>query len=394
MENFNNILMTSQNIELVKHSFNDEYLVDIKPVYKTFPDNYINDLRGWSFSKEIIEDNVGKLLTLDIDYGNYCSLNCPHCFRKNNFINEVDHNELSSDDLKKLILDAKKLGLRSIKFLGEGEPLENEGFLDFLEFLKSEGIWSIVFTKAHMIGDDELAKKYFADDGITTGEQLVKKLKTLNISLVVGFNAIDSVVQNRMVGDTTGTYVNKRNKALGLLVKHGFNQGNPTRLALGVNPVTKKNINEALAIYKWARLRNFYVVLTTTMISGNAKKWQGLTPDYEKIIQLYTDIYKFNIKTNLQTKEQLQQEGISSYAGGHPCNQTGCGMYVSLRGEVLLCPGSEAYDFGNVFENSLENIWHNSDNYKQRKGVFNCHCPAKDGMSLPSNLYSEVEKLL
>lgn len=370
----------------------DSYLSSIKPAYETFPSEYINDIKGWSFSKKYIEENVGKLLTLDLDYGNFCSLNCPHCFRKSNFINKVEQRELKIDDLKKIILDAKKLGLKQVKFLGKGEPLENDGFLDFLEFLKAQDIWSIIFTKAHMIGDDLLAEKYYSKYGITTGEELVQKLKNLNVSLVVGFNAIDANVQNQMVGDLKGTYTPKRNRALHLLVKHGFSDSVPTRLALGVNPVTKQNINEALNIYKWARLRNMYVVLTTTMVSGRAKEWELINPSDKEIISLYQQIYKFNLDRGLQTIKQIQEEGISSYAGGHPCNQVGTGMYITLKGEVLMCPGSEEYDFGNIFEDTLENIWLNSDNYKKRKGLFNCHCPAKDGKSLPKNLYASLRE--
>lgn len=368
----------------------DSYLSSIKQIFEKFPNDYINDIKGWSFSKKYIEENTGKLLTLDLDYGNFCSLNCPHCFRKSNFINKIEQKELRIDDLKKIIIDAKKLGLKQVKFLGKGEPLENDGFLEFLEFLKEQDIWSIIFTKAHMIGDDTLAEKYYSKYGITTGEELVKKLKKLNVSLVVGFNAIDADVQNQMVGDFKGTYTPKRNRALYLLVKYGFTDTMPTRLALGVNPVTKQNINEALLIYKWARLRNMYVVLTTTMVSGRAKEWKLINPSNQEIISLYQQIYQFNLNTGLQTLQQLQEEGISSYAGGSPCNQVGTGMYITLKGEVLMCPGSEEYDFGNIFEDTLESIWLKSDNYKKRRGVFNCHCPAKDGKSLPANIYNSI----
>ena len=372
--------------DLVKNS----YLSTIKQVYEKFPNDYINDLKGWSFSRDFIESNSGKLLTLDLDYGSYCSLNCPHCFRKSNFINRVKQGELQSDDLKKIIIEAKKLGLRQIKFLGKGEPLENEGFLEFLEFLKEQNIWSIIFTKAHMIGDDTLTKKYFEKYNINTGEELVQKLKELNVSLVVGFNAIDADIQDKMVGDIKGTYTPKRNRALALLVKYEFNKTTPTRLAVGVNPVTKDNIHEAIEIYKWARLRNIYVVLSTTMVSGRAKEWMAINPTNSEIIELYQNIYKFNMETNLQTLKQIQSEGISSYAGGHPCSQVATGLYITLKGEVLMCPGSEEKCFGNIFEDTLENIWLNSGNYKKRKGIFNCHCPAKDGKSLPHDLYKKV----
>ena len=71
---------------------------DISIKYKRFPDNYINDIYGWAFHKNTINDNKGKLLTLDIDFGSYCSLNCPTCFRKNNSIDDVKFENMTDGE--------------------------------------------------------------------------------------------------------------------------------------------------------------------------------------------------------------------------------------------------------------------------------------------------------
>ena len=363
---------------------------DIPIRYTRFPDNYVNDINGWAFNREIIINNKGKLLTLDIDYGSYCSLNCPTCFRKNNSIDNVKH-ELQFDNLVDVILQAKKLGLRSVKFLGAGDPFENIGFMKFLRFLNEQDVIPLIFTKGHVIGDDNLVSKYFGEYGIYTGVQLVKELNKCNVSIMLGFNSFDDEIQAKMVGRKPD-YIHIRNKALELLVKEGFNDSNPTRLALAINPVTIWNIDETFEMYQWGRLRNLYCVVTPSMISGRAKDktWVAITPPNEKLEKLYANIYRFNIETNLQTLEQIEDEGISSYAGGHPCNQTATGLYVSLNGKVLSCPGSEENIEGNYWENSLEEIWFSSMNYKERAGKFNCGCIAKEGKSIPTTLYKNV----
>lgn len=362
---------------------------DIPIKYTRFPDNYVNDINGWAFDKETIINNKGKLLTLDIDYGSYCSLNCPACFRKKNSIDDVKH-ELQFDNLVDVILQAKKLGLRSVKFLGAGDPFENFGFLKFLRFLKEQDVIPLIFTKGHVIGDDHLVFKYFGEYGIYTGTELVKELDRCNASIMLGFNSFDDEIQAKMVGRKVD-YIHVRNKALQLLVAEGFNDCNPTRLALAINPVTIWNIDETFEMYQWGRLRNLYCIVTPSMISGRAKDktWVAITPSEEKLEKLYSDIYSFNIETNLQTIEQIEEEGISSYAGGHPCNQVATGMYVSLNGHVLSCPGSEENHEGNYWEKSLEEIWLSSENYK-RSGTFNCGCIAKDGKSIPDNFYTKV----
>jgi MoaA/NifB/PqqE/SkfB family radical SAM enzyme len=352
-----------------------------------FPTTFVNDVVGWNFDTETLNANKGRILTLDIELGEKCSLKCPHCFRRTKVLDNVNR-KMTFEETMELVKEAKKLGLRSVKFLGAGEPFENDRFVEFLRFLKSIDVIPLIFTKGHIIGDDELAKKWNGHYGINNGTELVEELNRVNASILLGFNSFDSKTQDKMVGDIKG-YTKKRNLALLRLVQAGFNKTNPTRVALIVTPFTKRNINEVFDIYKWGKERNLYSVTTVTMVGGRASAWCEITPSREEIIDLYTKIYKFNLDRGIQTIKQLQKEGISSYAGSHPCNQVSCGMYVTLSGKVLRCPGDDVTIFGNIFERSLSEIWHDSENYR-RSGTFNCKCPPKIGKSIPADLFREV----
>jgi len=375
---------------------------DIPLVYERFPDDYVNDINGWAFDEETIANNVGKLLTLDIDFASRCSLNCPYCFRRDNSVDAVSH-EMQFDDCIQLIKDAKKLGLRSVKFLGKGEPFETTRIIEFLRFLKEMNIIPLIFTKGHILGDDEAIKREFLYYGIKKGEDLVNELNECNASVMLGFNAFTDEIQIDMIDKhKTSKYrnhISKRNKALKLLVEGGFNKSNPTRLALAVNPIIKGNPNsnikvgnlhEAFEMYTWSRLRNIYAIITPPMISGRARDgWDLFTPSEDELIDLYTNIYRFNIDVNLQTLDKIKREGIAAYAGGHPCNQVSTGLYITLNGVVLSCPGSEENIEGNIWDDSLENIWFKSNNFK-RSGTFNCKCIAKAGKTIPDELYDRV----
>ena len=252
-----------------------------------------------------------------------------------------------------------------------------------------------IFTKGHVIGDDKLVKQYYSHYGISTGEELVQELKKVNASILLGFNSFDTEIQDKMVGGVKG-YTLKRNRALELLVKAGFNKYNPSHLCLAMNPITKDNVDDMLKMYKWARVRNLYTIICPTMISGRCAEkfaWHKITPPNKKLVSLYTEIYKFNIKKGIQTLKQIEKEGISSYAGVRPCNQVACGMYITLTGKVLRCPGDDVTFFGNIWEESLHNIWLKSENYK-RSGIYNCGCPPKHGKSIPCNLFRDVMKKL
>jgi MoaA/NifB/PqqE/SkfB family radical SAM enzyme len=360
-----------------------------------FPEDIVNDVNGYAFSKEELQDSFGKLLTLDIDFGNYCSLNCPHCFRKNNKVDFGKNKSMNYDDIIGVVKQAKKLGLKSVKFLGAGEPFEDKRFLEFLRALKKLDIIPVIFTKGHVIGDDNLVKKCYSNYGISTGKELVEELKKVNASILLGFNSFDMEVQDRMVGGIKG-YTVKRNRALELLVEAGFNNHNPTHLCLAANPITNDNYNEIFEIYSWGRTRNLYVIVCPTMVSGRCASthaWKNITPSSEKLVELYANIYKFNIEKGLHTLEQIEEEGIAPFAGGHPCNQVACGMYVTLTGTVLRCPGDDTTVFGSIWKESVKDIWLRSENY-DRAGTFNCGCPPKFGKSIPSNLFKEVMERL
>jgi len=380
---------------------------NISIIYKDkFPKNLVNDVNGWAFSKKELQANLGKILTLDIDFGNRCSLNCPHCFRRNNKVDFGKKKLMAYDDIIVVVKQAKKLGLKSVKFLGAGEPFEDKRFLEFLRDLKKLDIIPLIFTKGHVIGDDNLVKRWYSHYGISTGKELVEELKKVNASILLGFNSFDTEIQDKMVGGIKG-YTLKRNRALKLLVKAGFNKHNPTHLCLAANPITNENYNEIFEIYKWGRVRNLYVIVCPTMVSGRCAAegmephglgshpnnglplWNRITPSSKKLVELYTKIYKFNIKKGIQTLRQIEEEGVASYAGGHPCNQVACGMYVTLPVIVLRCPGDDVTVLGNIWEESLKDIWLKSENYG-RAGTFNCGCSPKFGKSIPYNLFTDV----
>jgi uncharacterized radical SAM superfamily Fe-S cluster-containing enzyme len=156
-------------------------------VYKNkFPKNYINQVAWWgSFDREKLQINKGKILSLDIDFGVRCSLNCPHCFRRNSNVDKLEKTMMNYQETLNIVKEAKKLGLETIKFLGAGEPFENEEFLNFLTDLKKLGIHSSIFTKGHVLGDDGLAKKYFGHQGALLNnscKQIVSTLCLQNLS--------------------------------------------------------------------------------------------------------------------------------------------------------------------------------------------------------------------
>ena len=129
---------------------------------------YENRLLGWWFEdKEIKEANKKKkMLTLDLDIGKYCDLNCSFCFANTHSKNNKDYIKKTTERIKNILTEASKLGCKTIRIVGAGEPLLFSGLLEILKYSNSLKIKSLIFTGGHIFGDDKRARNIFKKEGI------------------------------------------------------------------------------------------------------------------------------------------------------------------------------------------------------------------------------------
>jgi len=396
----------------------------VKPNVKSvlpreIPKGYRLEVDGWAFPqdklKETLKDGTRKLLTLDISispdefvkkvnegnraelefrvnefYGMVCQNNCPGCFEKGDVRNPL----LKFSEVKDYIEQALKLGLESVKFLGPGELFANPDLFKILDYFREKNIKIGIFTKGDILGDDSSSIRYQNMDA----KILTKKICSYdNVRTLIDFRTFDDNKANLMTHSLLKNYVKARNRAIELLVENGMNSDFfCQRVSLQTNPVTPSNINEILDIFKWGTERNIPVCVTPTMVSGRGKCFVEETqkPEFqEQLMQLYANIYNYLIDRGIMSVEQLQREGVSSYAGTAPCNQLSCGMFIRKDGVVQRCPGNDGDDFiisSGVRKKSLKEIWTQSKNYALGPR-FNNKC-VKDGCSIPTRLYDEVLK--
>lgn len=390
----------------------------IKVVFpEIFPGNYRNDVMWWGNIPKnelhsLLPDGTAKMLTMDVDIVDVCSLSCPHCFRRDPRFDSIKDNPLSHEEVVSYIREAVGLGLRSIKILGRGEPFENPRFLEFLTEVTTLGIGVSIFTKGHVLGSDELAKEYNSRYGINTAWELVEYIEKLNVSILLGFNSFNKETQEQFVGVDTypdssllKRYVEFRDQALINLVKAGFNryrEGEATRLALAANPVKPENVGEIFDLYTWARRRHIYMQSCPTTISGKGLDEfarEAAFSDYLfRLINLYVQIYVWSIQNGLISLEEFKEDGASLYPGCHVCNQAAAGFFLNLSGQVNQCPGR--VDESTIFshdirkEKSLKAVWKRCANYQRAKHGkrFNYGCVARDGRSLPKDFYKTIRR--
>jgi MoaA/NifB/PqqE/SkfB family radical SAM enzyme len=392
------------------------------PGKKPLPPEFRNGVREWH-----IHTSTPGLFTMDIEHippeaielhndpssgqsvgsiynKSLCVHKCPTCFNKQSTVyrkncggkaNPMLTLEETLSVVDQAIEIASKEGHRfhSVKFLGPGELLMNPDLFKIIEEYRKRGIILSIFTKGALLGSDELAVKHQNHAGIKSAKDLVDKLAACeNVNLLFSFQSFSDELQEEMVGGTPENYIVMRNRALGHVLSSAFyKEGITDRICMINAPLMPENIDESLGLYRFFMEHGTPMVMTPTMLSGKggdcfkSEEFSSQLEDFRsKLVELYSEVYLYNVLKGIQTLEQIQLEGTTSYVGAEPCNQASLGLYLRANGIVQMCPGRFDREtvFANVRDVPLAEIWERSPN--RQRGMEDPHnllnncCPAKD----------------
>lgn len=332
-----------------------------------FPGDYQNYVAGWNIS----ENDIGKariddaLLFLNLDLeDNGCSRRCSHCFTMDGQIDRErgrlqrtaqsasPRRTLTQERLIDQIVKAKQLlGLQAVRILGRGEPTESPYLLDFLEQLAEHGIQSVVFTRGHVLGNDQLCRTIFKRHNISGGEQLAERLFQLNASVITGYSALDDLVHDGM----TGIHGHAKESRIGLrrLMDLGFHRCNPTRLGVEA-PISRLNMKEMPVSYVLFQCLGISPVYNAYMVTGRSDEefFLSHTPSLEERLHLHAKIQTFSRMMGICG-------GVGAYLGTRECHDVEHGLYIPSTGLVRPCPGYEAADsiVGELITDDVTEIW-------------------------------------
>ncbi len=360
-----------------------------------FPAGHVNDVKGWNFPQSVLTESAqaGRMLSIDLDMTGSasCSLRCAHCFNPTAKLMQVRNMLLTDSDVLRVVDEGKALGLRSIKIIGPGEPLEDKTLLHFLDYLAKRDITPLIFTKATALGDERLSKKIH---GLSSEELAIRLRDDFGATILFGANSFHPQTQAGIVGRSG--YPAVRNRAMELLAGIGYNDfipGEPTRLSLIVNPILRSNYDEIFDIHVWARRRHMYIISSPTMVSGScrdASVFNAINPSEAELVSLYVRINAWAIRNGIYALPDIEREGVSPYVGVRPCQQVGHGMFVRRDGLALRCPGDDVSIQGSLKTQSLAEIWAQSENLRRFGGMMNVGCPPKCGKTIPDGFFEKV----
>ncbi|MBU0662420.1 radical SAM protein [Candidatus Micrarchaeota archaeon] len=295
-------------------------------------------MRGWNFSREQRDKarEEGKMLLLYQDMSGKCDLKCRYCQTRSGV---AAKDELNLDERKNVIDQAKELGCEVVHIVGQGEPTIDPLFWEHIEYISDSGMIPLVFTHSMHI-DKETAERLYA----------------LGCSVIVKIHSFDREKQDWMV-DTKG-YAEKRDMAIEHLFNAGFNKEKPTRMGVDV-VINRKNFDEVLDIFLWARENNIFPEIKPFITSHRAG----------------TDFVKDELQVKPEEVKQLFYAALAldrekfgyDWVPKPPWMAWQCDLYyyhiyVNYVGNVFPCVGFEQADMafkqlGNVREKPLKEMW-------------------------------------
>lgn len=296
-----------------------------------------------------------------------CNLKCIHCLN-NSGIKQKD--ELTKDELLKLIKKLSSLGVQEIRFTG-GEPLLFNGIYDLIRFATEEGICTSLGTNGTLIT-----------------KEVAKKLKESGLKKVVV-----SIDGNKKTHDKIRGRKNYQKAMNGLkyLQKNGIN--------VRVNSVImKSNMDDVIKLAKKMSRKKITIFIRRFISSGRGKELEN-----NMLNKKDYDYVRNKLQKELAKKTYVNGHYLRNDEGVNPriklpfvirgCKAGQRAITILPNGDVNLCGFLAAQDFpkvGNIKElddflnfwitinknDYLLNLRNNLDKYNKLLNVQETYCLA------------------
>lgn len=298
-----------------------------------------------STAKEI-EDFLGinPLQSASIRVTQGCNLKCEHCYAAAGARLE---NELTMDEVKRILDELKKLGAIRIFFTG-GEPFLRKDFVEILKYAESRKF-----------------AIYLSTNGTLITENSIKPLKDLNLKVFqVSIDGLEKT--HDLIRGVPGSF----SKAISALKLAKRNLKN-TEIALAFT-LMKKNADEVKKLLDLAiQIEIDIFALIPLFPVGRSTKIFDLAP--EEKWKVFSDICQFYQTKKSNSKQSgptrlsiLTSQGAipeslrkTKYGRGFVCTFPNI-LGINANGGVFPCDGligRQEFLLGNIRENSLRNTW-------------------------------------
>jgi len=288
-------------------------------------------LYNLEFTEEEISAAVAadRLLSMEIEFSRECNFRCAYCYLEDR---TEAVGEMSRQEIKDVILQARELGARKIIILG-GEPSIYPHLEEMLRFLGELGLEIEMFTNG---------------TGLT--DHLAEVLAEERARVVVKMNSRDAAIQNHLAGKKGAFEIIAQ--ALERLRRAGYPS---EELFLAASTVIcRQNMAELVELWQWLRSQRIepYFEVLTPQANALKNKWLDVTT--AELRALFTQLAALD-RERFGREWEPQPPLVGNWCMRH---QVSC--VVTAQGDVMPCVGV-TIPLGNIRDLRLAEILRNSE---------------------------------
>ncbi len=279
------------------------------------------------------------LLSIELEFTRRCNLKCLYCY---SLAGDAAKNELTLDELKSVVEQARDLGAKKIILLGGGEPFIYSGLKEITGHIHSLGLEQVIFT-----------------NGTLLSKETVRNLIENKVSVVIKRNSLDPGIQDTLAG-VRGAFDNIE-RGLGLLMAAGYPDNG---LSLGIQTVIcRQNLDEIPGLWIWARERNILPYVEMLTLQGRAKENRLLAVSPSEVKALFEQLEAID-----QDRFGIAWESRPTIAA-FSCKRHLYSCLVNSQGNVQPCTGVDI-PVGSIREKPLGEILKSSPVIKKMRNVY------------------------
>jgi len=265
-----------------------------------------------------------RLLSMEIELSRRCNFRCPYCYVPRG---PEPAGELTREEIRDVILQARDLGARKIIVLG-GEPSIYPHLFEMLDLIAGLGLAAEMFTNGS--GVDAAAARELAAQGVR---------------VVLKLNSFDPAVQDRLTGVPGSVRIIR--DALEHLGRAGYPSPD---LFLAVSTVIcRDNLEELPGLWTWLRERGIAPYFEIITPQANALEHPELEVAPPRLETLFRELAAID-----RTRFGLEWDPQPPLVG-HKCLRHRFSCLVTARGDVQPCVGV-TLAVGNVRQRPLAQI--------------------------------------
>lgn len=292
------------------------------------------------FGNEFSDENIARtraakgLLSMEIEVGTACNFKCRYCYVGDGCTSSPgDCHELSYEELRDVIAQARALGARKIILLG-GEPMLYDFTPALCEWIRARDMGVELFT-----------------NGTNMTPANAARLFALGVHVVLKWHSSDHHTQDWLSG--IGGAAEIMEAALRTLRSAGYPSAS-SRLALST-VICRQNLAELPEWWRWLRTEGIDPYLEMVTPQGRARQdGPALTPEPEEMHRLFEAIHLIDHEEF--GKEWDPQPPLV----GNRCLRHAYSCLVNAAGDVMPCVGV-TIPLGNVRQQSLAAILADSE---------------------------------